>query len=126
MSDKHIVCQECHATVSGADVLHTFKDCTIFKLEAERDRLKDELAQTIDDACCQKIFSDREIDRLKAELEDYKFQTKHSVNIWKSKAEKLAEALRNIRNELGIPQPDYPAPVTNAANYAKEALAEFD
>ncbi len=77
-------------------------------------------------ALCHKGCCD-EIDRLKTELEDYKFQTKHSVNIWKSKAEraerqavKLAEALIKV----------YQNDVTNhafiASNIAKEALAEFE
>jgi hypothetical protein len=35
----------------------------------------------------------------------------------------LAEALREIKNELGVPQPEYPAPVANAVNIAERALA---
>jgi hypothetical protein len=34
----------------------------------------------------------------------------------------LAEALREIKNELGVPQPEYPAPVTNAVKIATTAL----
>jgi len=34
----------------------------------------------------------------------------------------LAEALRSIKNELGVPQPEYPAPVANAVKIADEAL----
>ena len=30
---------------------------------------------------------------------------------------------RNIMNELGVPQPDYPAPVSNAYKIAEEALS---
>jgi hypothetical protein len=37
-------------------------------------------------------------------------------------ADRLAEALREIKNELGVPQPEYPAPVANAARIADEAL----
>ena len=36
--------------------------------------------------------------------------------------DRLAEALVNIKNELGVPQPEYPAPVANAVKIADEAL----
>jgi hypothetical protein len=36
--------------------------------------------------------------------------------------DRLAAALRSIKNELGVPQPEYPAPVANAVNIADEAL----
>ena len=37
--------------------------------------------------------------------------------------DRLAEALREIKNELGVPQPEYPAPVANAVKIADVALA---
>jgi chromosome segregation ATPase len=37
--------------------------------------------------------------------------------------DRLAEALREIKSELGVPQPEYPAPVANAFKIADEALA---
>jgi acyl-CoA reductase-like NAD-dependent aldehyde dehydrogenase len=36
--------------------------------------------------------------------------------------DRLAEAMRSIKNELGVPQPEYPAPVANAVKIADEAL----
>jgi len=36
--------------------------------------------------------------------------------------DRLAEALRSIKNELGVPQPEYPAPVANAVKIANQAL----
>jgi len=36
--------------------------------------------------------------------------------------DRLAEALRSIKNELGVPQPEYPAPVANAVKIADEVL----
>jgi chromosome segregation ATPase len=36
--------------------------------------------------------------------------------------DRLAAALRSIKNELGVPQPEYPAPVANAVKIADEAL----
>jgi len=41
---------------------------------------------------------------------------------FKSERDRLAEALRSIKNELGIPQPEYPASVANAVKIADEAL----
>lgn len=40
-----------------------------------------------------------------------------------SRAARYKEALREIRDELGVPQPGYPSPVVNAANIARAALA---
>ena len=36
--------------------------------------------------------------------------------------DRLAEALQNIKNELGVPQPEYPAPIANAVKFSDEAL----
>ena len=36
--------------------------------------------------------------------------------------DRLTETLRSIKNELGVPQPEYPAPVANAVKIADEAL----
>jgi hypothetical protein len=41
----------------------------------------------------------------------------------KQQRDRLAEALRRIKSELGVPQPEYPAPVANAVKIADEALA---
>jgi hypothetical protein len=40
--------------------------------------------------------------------------------------DRLAEALREIKNELGVPQPEYPAPVANAVRIAEQALAAVE
>lgn len=42
------------------------------------------------------------------------------------KLEMMVAAVRDARNELGVPQPGYPAPVANAANYLAEALAALE
>jgi hypothetical protein len=39
-----------------------------------------------------------------------------------TESEKLRDALRQIVDELGVPGPDYPAPVGNAYDIAQEAL----
>ena len=39
--------------------------------------------------------------------------------------EQLVKALRSICNELGVPQPTYPQPVTNAVEIATEALGKL-
>lgn len=40
--------------------------------------------------------------------------------------DRLAEALRQIKSELGVPQPEYPAPIANAVKIADEALAAVE
>lgn len=40
-----------------------------------------------------------------------------------SRAARLLTAMREIRDELGVPQPGYPAPVANAARIARAAIA---
>jgi uncharacterized coiled-coil DUF342 family protein len=40
--------------------------------------------------------------------------------------DRLAEALVGIKNELGVPQPEYPAPVANAVKIADEALNQLN
>jgi hypothetical protein len=69
-------------------------------LVAERDRLDDQLDQIIlrlGETQERMIDAERQRDR-------------------------LAEALRSIKNELGVPQPEYPAPVANAVKIADGAL----
>ena len=36
------------------------------------------------------------------------------------------EALKRIKSELGVPQPNYPAPVSNAVEIATQALQELE
>ena len=40
-----------------------------------------------------------------------------------SRAARLLTAMKEIRDELGVPQPGYPAPVANAARIARAAIA---
>ena len=44
----------------------------------------------------------------------------------RARVEKLREALQSVRNELGVPQPGYIAPVANASDIALAALAADD
>lgn len=94
-------------------------------LESECDSLRWALRK-------QKELDSAEIDRLKAELG--KWEGAHGLdrerNLWKSKAEKLTETLREISKELvryesrGDDQAWYePSPM---AKRAKAALAEFE
>ena len=39
-------------------------------------------------------------------------------------AKKAVVAIQDIKNELGVPQPDYPAPVANACYYADVILTD--
>ena len=44
------------------------------------------------------------------------------VNKYYAEVQRLREALERIRDELGVPSPEYPAPVANAADIAAAAL----
>jgi hypothetical protein len=69
---------------------------------------------------------------MERELNEARFDLDFSRRLanWQSKTiddltaqrDRLAEALRSIKNELGVPQPEYPAPVANAVKIADEAL----
>lgn len=87
------------------------------------------------DGFCPVCFID-ERDKLKAELESYKFQTKHAVDIWKSRAEKaeaiagrLAETLKKIsEDKIRIEYRNLDHAVyeeSNTAKIAKDALAAY-
>jgi hypothetical protein len=41
---------------------------------------------------------------------------------FENQRDRMAEALRSIKNELGIPQPEYPTPVANAVKIADAAI----
>jgi hypothetical protein len=43
-----------------------------------------------------------------------------------SKLKAAREALDGIMHEIGIPQPGYPAPIANAYQIAKQALAAME
>ncbi len=50
----------------------------------------------------------------------------HAKNQFLEAQQSLSLALKSIEealNELGVPQPDYPAPVTNAVNILRQALS---
>ena len=107
----------------------------IFELEAERDRLLGQMAgldhalikkgAEIDELKALLHIQNDDISKLKAELELQKETCRTGFidrDLWKSKAEKLAEALRHSHNMhhalLGKKCP--------RACIAKEALAEFE
>ena len=68
---------------------------------------------------------ERERDEARFDLdfrrELFKLQSNTLKSITKQR-DRLAEALRSIKNELGVPQPEYPSPVANAVKIANEAL----
>jgi seryl-tRNA synthetase len=73
-------------------------------------------------------------DRLAEEIENLKAsgihtchdQCKRPMCAMRRQRDGLAEALREIKNELGVPQPEYPAPVANAVRIAEQALAAVE
>jgi hypothetical protein len=52
--------------------------------------------------------------------------TPREVYELREQRDRLAEALREIKSELGVPQPEYPAPVANAFKIADEALSAVE
>ena len=55
-------------------------------------------------------------------LERERYEAREQLTAVTEQRDRLAEALRSIKNELGVPQPEYPAPVANAVKIANEAL----
>jgi hypothetical protein len=48
------------------------------------------------------------------------------LNDVRAERDRLAEALKSVKCELGVPQPEYPAPVANAVRIASQALAAVE
>ncbi len=91
----------------------------ISELEAERDRLKDQMRKNDEICAAQNTKQNTEIDRLKAELHDHKIgwgMAQKEIGIQKSKAEKLAEALDNVCKYSHDPE---------VIHDVRQALAEF-
>ena len=68
---------------------------------------------------------ERERDEALSDLEFrrdlFKLQ-EQQLNDVRAERDRLAEALRSVKCELGVPQPEYPSPVANAYWIADEAL----
>lgn len=83
-------------------------------------------------ACCAemialagKLEQERNVWRHEAEVVRKQLESEHETAIdWFIAYQELKDALKRASNELGVPQPGYPAPVTNAANILKYALAK--
>jgi hypothetical protein len=67
-------------------------------------------------------WTPREVYELRDKAERYRLD----ANAMMMQRDRLAEALRQIKSELGVPQPEYPAPVANAVKIADEALAAVE
>lgn len=85
-------------------------------------------------ACCAemivlagKLEQERNVWKHEAEIVRKQLDGEHEAAIdWFIAYQELKDALIRASNELGIPQPGYPAPVANAANILKAALAKAD
>jgi hypothetical protein len=55
-------------------------------------------------------------------MKDKALELERELTAVTEQRDRLAEALRKIKNELGVPQPEYPAPVANAVKIATTAL----
>ena len=90
--------------------------------------LRDEIAAVLDTTVDLKDYDrDTAIDRLVALVEAREAVI---VKAWgdsdkshKAQVAALREAAKRAANELGVPQPGYPASVSNAANILRAALA---
>jgi len=105
-------------------------------LERERDEAREkfdteatEHMLAINKICGERDEARDEIKMLKTNLEISFRQTEQAVQdraeehkTITAQRDRLAEALRSIKNELGVPQPEYPALVANAVKIADEAL----
>lgn len=100
-------------------------------LNPERDELwakHDGLTPT----CCAemialagKLEQERNVWKHEAETVRKQLESEHENAIdWFIAYQELKDALKRASNELGVPQHGYPAPVTNAANILKYALAK--
>lgn len=97
----------------------------VWQLRAERDRDNwQRRYETLRDAAQserqsrmtdRETAAEREVERLRERVAE--FEQAH---------ENLSEALRAILNELGVPNEGYPAPVANAIEIARAALAETE
>ena len=93
----------------GAWDFRVRQEKTMEKLERERDDAREELATVT--AHRDRLLEQREQWRMSSVCRELTAQR-----------DRLAEAFRSIVNELGVPQPGYPARVANAVKIADEAL----
>jgi hypothetical protein len=91
------------------------ENMTLFLKECEWDAKREPFATVL----WHLAQAERELADARAQLREE--QHLHTATL--NERDRLAEALREIKNELGVPQPEYPAPVANAVRIADEALA---
>ncbi len=100
-------------------------DEAYFPSWATMDTMKEEMEQLERELAVWK----HEADLLREELAKADKALEDNISIFidlRDQRDKLAEALREIKNELGVPQPEYPAPVANAVKIAEQALAAVE
>jgi hypothetical protein len=111
------------------------------KLEREVDEVREKLADWENSAAHVEADHPDEVHCscvpiLRKLLCDARLERDEAVNNYETAAlrehrmqeqrDRLAEALRGIKNELGVPQPEYPAPVANAVRIASQALTAVE
>jgi chromosome segregation ATPase len=96
----------------------------------QRDRLAKACDQySEDEILCKLQEITKQRDRLADQIEaNHKgtLMLERMVYQLREQRDGLAEALVGIKNELGVPQPEYPAPVANAVYIATEALQSLN
>ncbi len=106
--------------------------CQELGLEPRHDREGDTLLEAIsslkkdrDDWKAEAALRSKETEVWKheAEIVRKQLESEHETAIdWFIAYQEIKDALKRASNELGVPQPGYPAPVANAANILKYAL----
>ena len=84
-----------------------------------------DLAKALAEETTERENLERELTEALSDLEFrrdlFKLQ-EQQLNDVRAERDRLAEALRSVKCELGVPQPEYPSPVANAYWIADEAL----
>jgi hypothetical protein len=89
-------------------------------LRAEIERCNDHWEAEYDDLEEKIRWAAKEKELLELEIQ----QNGDFIKLLEEKVQRLEGALREIANELGVPQPGYPAPVANAARIALKGLEQ--
>ena len=79
------------------------------------------MCRIIDSWKTRAIRAELELEKVQREREQWRMSS--VCRELAEQRDRLAEALREIKSELGVPQPEYPAPVANAFKIAEQSLA---
>ncbi len=138
-SDGHLIAklfeESFEDVASRQDALAKSQISPTKELQQERQKVV-ELEEQLKRNAINQLRTDDELEKEQqknSELQRTLRGMKESVDKWGKVASKnlkdnirLREAINKALDELGVPQPEYPAPITNAHKYLTEALANTD